>query len=331
MRAVQTSAPAALNPSVVYQTTAIAPPNQVNYWNEVYGERFAQVRFDPADRAGFPAELKLGAIGAVDFACIRAPKTEVERTRAHARSVSDRLLAFIMLVRGSGEFTHCGNVSRFEAGDTILCDNTAPSYSRYDGPFEIVIARTTESALRSRLPEFERLCGRRLRAGEGIADTAVGMARSLSEKIDGKLPVRFEPDVSRQLIDVFATAYAISFGAAASETSICAARGAQARSFLEAHLGDPDLTPEGAALALGISTRYLRLLMSDAGESPSAYILRRRLEECAKRLASDAYRGRTVTDIAFSWGFNSAAHFTRAFKAKYGMTPTDYRALYAAN
>jgi AraC-like DNA-binding protein len=312
-------------PAETYQTTSVAPLEQASYWNELYSERFAHVTFHPADRDGFQAELKLGAIGAVDFACVRATKTEVERTRAHARLISDRLLAFILLVRGSGEFSHCGHVSTFEAGDIMLCDNTAPSLCRYHGPVEVIVARTTETALRPRLPEFERLCGQRLRGGDGLASTAFGMARSLSEKLDDGLPADFGPVVSGQLIDVFATAYAIAFRVSAAEKSLFAARAAHARSYIEAHLADPELTTDGAARALGISPRYLRLLMSDNGESPSAYILRRRLEECAKQLAGKPFRARTVTDIAFSWGFNSAAHFTRVFKAKYGVTPTEYR------
>jgi AraC-like DNA-binding protein len=310
----------------VYRTTTAKPLEQASYWNELYGERFAHVTFSPADPAGFHAELRLGAIGAVDFACVRASKTEVERTRAHARCVSDRLLAFILLVRGSGEFSHCGHVSAFEAGDTILCDNMAPSHCRYHGPVEVVVARTTEAALRPRLPAFERLCGRRLQAGGGLADTAFGMGRSLSEKLDDALPPDFGPAISGQLIDVFATAYAIAFGVQAAETSVLAARAARARSYIEAHLADPELTADGAASALGISPRYLRRLMSADGECPSAYILRRRLEECARQLARDPFRRRTVTDIAFSWGFNSTAHFARVFKAKYGLTPSEYRA-----
>ena len=34
---------------------------------------------------------------------------------------------------------------------------------------------------------------------------------------------------------------------------------------------------------------------------------------------------RTILDIAQSWGFTSAAHFSRAFRAHYGMSPSDAR------
>jgi AraC-like DNA-binding protein len=103
------------------------------------------------------------------------------------------------------------------------------------------------------------------------------------------------------------------------------ARRLQARRYIEAHLREPDLSSCSVAEALGISSRYLRMLFSGKEESVSRYILRRRLEECARQLSNAMWRGRTLTEIAFAYGFNSSAHFTRAFRAEYGMTPSEYR------
>jgi AraC-like DNA-binding protein len=56
------------------------------------------------------------------------------------------------------------------------------------------------------------------------------------------------------------------------------------------------------------------------------YIQRRRLEKCASQLSNPMWCGHTISEIAFSWGFNSSAHFTRAFRAHFGVTPREYRA-----
>jgi AraC-like DNA-binding protein len=67
------------------------------------------------------------------------------------------------------------------------------------------------------------------------------------------------------------------------------------------------------------------MLFDGGEESASRYILRRRLEECAKQLSSAMWRGHTLTEIAFACGFNSSAHFTRAFRGEYGVTPSEFR------
>ena len=107
------------------------------------------------------------------------------------------------------------------------------------------------------------------------------------------------------------------------------ARQALVTEFIEARLHDPNLTPGVISSALKISPRYLRKLMAQYGETASSYILRRRLEESSKQLKTLLCRTRTVTDIAFSLGFNSTAHFARVFKEKFGVTPTDYRSMHA--
>jgi len=62
-----------------------------------------------------------------------------------------------------------------------------------------------------------------------------------------------------------------------------------------------------------------------AGEPFSEYLLRRRLEQCARLLRDAAWDGRTVTEIAFYSGFSDASHFGRVFKARFGLAPRDYR------
>jgi AraC family transcriptional regulator, exoenzyme S synthesis regulatory protein ExsA len=58
------------------------------------------------------------------------------------------------------------------------------------------------------------------------------------------------------------------------------------------------------------------------GVSPGRWLLERRLE-CSACLLSTT--GMSVTDIVFECGFEQPAHFSRAFKAKFGQTPSEYR------
>jgi transcriptional regulator GlxA family with amidase domain len=66
-------------------------------------------------------------------------------------------------------------------------------------------------------------------------------------------------------------------------------------------------------------------VFSDQEDTVARYILRRRLEECARSLQSSAHRNRSVTAIAFDHGFNSATHFGRVFRDKFNMTPREFR------
>ena len=131
--------------------------------------------------------------------------------------------------------------------------------------------------------------------------------------------------MTRAILDLVASAYAGVQQNESERSSLVMAHRVRIMNYIEAHLGDPDLTPTRIAEACRMTTRYLHHLFSDEEETVARYILRRRLEECSRSLVDDSQRGRTVTEIAFDCGFNSPTHFGRVFRARYGVTPREYR------
>ncbi|MFF1548777.1 helix-turn-helix domain-containing protein [Streptomyces sp. NPDC058291] len=95
--------------------------------------------------------------------------------------------------------------------------------------------------------------------------------------------------------------------------------------YVELHLTEPDLGPEGIARAHHISVRYLHKLFKDEGATVGRWILRRRLEECRRDLTRHGRGSRTIAAVAGRWGFPSATHFSRVFRAAYGMSPREWR------
>jgi AraC-like DNA-binding protein len=77
--------------------------------------------------------------------------------------------------------------------------------------------------------------------------------------------------------------------------SLGAAHRVRVINYIEENLGDPKLTPTRIAAAFRITTRYLHHLFSEEDETVARYILRRRLEECARALTSPTQRKRTIT------------------------------------
>jgi AraC-like DNA-binding protein len=131
--------------------------------------------------------------------------------------------------------------------------------------------------------------------------------------------------VARHLLDLVATSYAMAFESVGTSSSVISGRHAKVRLHIEQHLRDPALSPCSIAMSLKLSSRYLRMIFASSSETVSAYILRRRLEECARQMSDPRWRGHSISEIAFAWGFNSASHFTRSFRDRYGVSPRSYR------
>ncbi|WP_323032435.1 helix-turn-helix domain-containing protein [Paracoccus sp. (in: a-proteobacteria)] len=102
-------------------------------------------------------------------------------------------------------------------------------------------------------------------------------------------------------------------------------RGRTVRNFIMSHLNDPLLSPKRAALALGVSERSVHLAMKDIGQSFMTYVRESRLETIARKLEEPGNEEVRISDIAFDLGFNDLSSLHRSFRARYGMTPFQYR------
>ena len=100
------------------------------------------------------------------------------------------------------------------------------------------------------------------------------------------------------------------------------------RAFIDAHLGDPELTPAAVAAAHHISLRYLHKLFEPEPQGVAGMIRQRRLERCRHDLLDPSQADRPVAGIAARWGFSSAAHFSRVFRDVYGLPPAEFRRVY---
>jgi AraC-like DNA-binding protein len=97
------------------------------------------------------------------------------------------------------------------------------------------------------------------------------------------------------------------------------------RLFVREHLRDRELSPESIASAHHISVRLLYRLMADAGLQLEQWVIDQRLEGARRDLVSAAGRHKSIAAIAHQWAFATPSHFTRRFRAKYGMTPREWR------
>lgn len=102
-------------------------------------------------------------------------------------------------------------------------------------------------------------------------------------------------------------------------------RRSQAKEFIEKHFACPDLTIASIASQLRMSQRYLQLAFKGEGVTPLEYLRKCRLKASSRLLRDAQYSQRSITEICFSCGFNSASHFSTEFRQEYGVSPREYR------
>ncbi|MFE7526839.1 helix-turn-helix domain-containing protein [Kitasatospora sp. NPDC057542] len=95
--------------------------------------------------------------------------------------------------------------------------------------------------------------------------------------------------------------------------------------YVDRHLKEPELGPQTIAAAHGISVRSLHKLFEGEGTTVSRLIQRRRLQASAEDLTRKDSGDSTVSGVAQRWGFTDPAHFSRLFRASYGISPSQWR------
>jgi AraC-like DNA-binding protein len=95
--------------------------------------------------------------------------------------------------------------------------------------------------------------------------------------------------------------------------------------YMELNYSDCKLTPQQIAEANGISTRYMYRLFRQSGTSVSKWIWERRLKASRENLLDPALMALHIREIAYQCGFNDAAHFSRSFRVRFGISPSNQR------
>lgn len=311
-------------------TDGLPRTGRAEAWAELYATRMSHCEFTPRDGRLFDAELRIGQLGPVKLARLTVDRCSVERKQAHIARNAPRLYNFLLQAEGASTFCHSGRESQLDAGDFVLCDTGLPHYFLTNEHSVTVMVRVPGDLLRIYLPTPEQYCGRRLGHASGLTGTVAAMVRELSSEMVEGLDPACEDRVARYLLEMISMSYIMGVETVEEASAIAWQRRKDVIQYIEDHLRDPDLSPASISAGLKVSPRYLRTVFAPGGEKMSAFILRRRLEECARQMCSPAWNAHTLTEIAFSWGFNSAAHFTRTFHEKYGLAPRDYRRANAA-
>lgn len=94
------------------------------------------------------------------------------------------------------------------------------------------------------------------------------------------------------------------------------------RSYVLNHLRDSELSIDRMATAMNCTKRYLHRAFEEEGVSISDYIWQLRLDRCRSEIIDPRYQSKSITEIAFSWGFSSSPHFSAAFKERFGTSPS---------
>ena len=111
----------------------------------------------------------------------------------------------------------------------------------------------------------------------------------------------------------------------ATERGYFAARLQSVQHHVLDRLGDSGLTVGSIAQSCGLSSKQVQRLFERAGMTFTEFVLEQRLQLARRMLASPGNRREKIGTIAYVAGFGDLSYFNRAFRARFDMTPSEWR------
>lgn len=309
--------------SPVFSTAAQPPVDRKAFWQEVVCKSFipADIRF--LDPGPFTGSVASDHVGAVHIGAASASPQHVARTERLISRYPEEHVVVALLTAGTGVISQRGKAAFLRPGDFVFFDTVRPYSADYSGQFGVACFMIPRPSFPLPTRVLEQVAGVRVPCDQGIGLLVSPFLTTLAAEAEAYANT---PEVGSSAIELLAAAAKHVAGDESVAEQREAALLPGIRSFVEQRLSDPELRPEIIARAFGISVRYLHSLFADQDTTLGGWIRHRRLEACRRELGRSGSAKQTIAAVAHRWGFTDAAHFSRLFRASYGMSPREWRA-----
>lgn len=299
-----------------------APSPSFDSWLSALRDTCGSFDSIPLSRSHFHGSVSKRQEGGVEIAGITTNAEKIIHRRPSQSDDNDYCF-LIVQKQGSATFSQRGNRITMRPGEMVLLDSAEASEITPHGLIE------HDSLHLPRGEIIQRFGQQPVPFMKIAADCASGQVIQLiiSRMLTGQLAMESKNDrgISDSLIALLPSIYQHQISSRREVEHNTGNLYLCIMQFIDQHLHEAVLTPELLAHKFHISVRQLYRLFEQRDESVCRYVQRRRLERCAEDLASPLQASRSITEIAYRWGFTDSAHFSRSFKREFESSPREYR------
>jgi AraC-like DNA-binding protein len=307
----------------VMSTDAVAPVERAAVWRDWIWSHFGGLESDLYGDTGFDGHISASHAGDVVLTKLEANRHRVLRSQHLARASDTSYLKIVAPTQGSAVVEQKGRQAWVRPGGWAIYDTTGSYEIANPERVDHLIVMLPKEQFAERGLRLDPLMARQVGGASGISRVALETMRSTAQELPN-MSESAARGAGELIIELVRLSLLELAGQENATTQLEAFRD-RIREHIGQHLRDPGLSIDRIATALNCSKRHLHNAFNAEDETLAHHILRRRLHACMRDLKNPALAQRTITEIAFSWGFNSGAHFSRVFREHAGLSPSDFR------
>jgi AraC family transcriptional regulator, positive regulator of tynA and feaB len=315
----------------IFSTASVHPRDRFDYWHSTACQNLIHHSSRPDCKQTFEAEIETGTLADIRMVQFENSPMGVVHSAQHVSRTEDDDLFLCRQASGSLALEQAGRDLILETGDLVLLDPLLPYRAKFSGDSKSLVLKLPRRALEARTGQTrEAIAVPVARSTQGGRDWISCLVEMLPEMAE--TPTETQEQIARdQILDLIASSL---LKTGSSNLRISSARSVallNVRAAVDARLSDAKLDCEAVAKAAGMSVRYANALLREQNMSITRLIRTRRLARCRAALEDPLQSRRSISEIAYGWGFSDMTHFGRCFKQEFGMLPRDYRHLCSGN
>lgn len=308
-----------------FSTNDVHPRDRFDYWHDVACKTVVEHSSRPASRQGFHAEMQWGHLANVGVVLFENSPMEVVHAAQHITHATANEIFVCRQLAGVLALEQNGRDVRLEMGDITLLDPLLPYVGKFSAGSKLLVLKVPRRALEARVGKTREMTVRSIKPLDAENSLLSAFLAMLPPYI-GDLSSGTGQIIQEQALDLLAVSLAKTMQGNRPRVSCARSLARSAvHAAIDGRLADPDLDTESIAAAAGISVRYANAVLAQDGTSIMRLIQTKRLARCRKALEDPLQAHRTVSEIAYGWGFSDMTHFARRFKVAHGLLPSDCR------
>jgi AraC-like DNA-binding protein len=303
-----------------WSTDTVGPRERFSYWREAVCRSIFNLTIEAPAGGHFAARMTAHSSGPLRVALGESTGYRLFRSKQDVDNAQEDSYSIYLQLRSQAVIGQCNQTFTFQPGDIAISDLQYPFTATLAGGGRRVTTVIPCEMIDRRAPWLRKTVLHRLAANSPYVDLA---RRHIVEMAEN--PAMSESATSlltENLCNLLALASATEIAPDRMQPEL---QMEAMLAFCRRELHDPELTPQRVADRLGISVRTLHLRFKQIGQSFTSWLRDERVRACSVALRDQNQRGLKISEIAYRWGFNDLSHFNKSFRARFNLTPTEWR------
>lgn len=302
-------------------TQAFQKNDGIEEFREVFGRKILGIEIDPLDGQPLEIDFTLRSLPGVAMA---TGSLSPVCNRHVAALIDNDDLVLAVVQRGVGELHQYGRVTTVNEGEAVLTANGAVATFAGPVPTRMINFRLSRDFLAAHVADLDDRVARPIAKENHVLQHLLRYASVLDAPNElGTAELRHM--AAMHIHDIAALLLRGEGSAGQNTEGLRAARLHAIKQDILQRIGQRSLTISDITRSQNISESYVRQLLAGEGTTFTDFVLGERLARAHRLLMDPLNPKRNISTIAYEAGFGDLSYSNRAFRRRFGTTPSEVR------